>query len=113
MGYRIPLSNKTGVTYDYKGVTTFGPCRWNSYMQCWVTDFNFEDEVIVQSFALRGGVNCLRQFNIPYSIYVVNKANNKLDPGNFSSLVALIFEEGDLQSVIDDNNPNPGGKTYD
>lgn len=109
MAYYIPLSKDNNITFDYKGVSIFGKLRWNKYMQCWVTNFNYEDKVIVNSLALRCGVNCLRQFGIPYSIYIVNKSNPKIDPGNFSTLAAIIFEEGDLQELIEANNPNPGG----
>lgn len=109
MGYIIPLSNKTGITFEYKGVSTFGKVRWNYFMQCWVTDFNYEDKVIVQSLVLRGGINCLRQFNIPYSIYILNRANPKLDPGNFGSLTAVVLEESDIQSLVNNQQPTAGG----
>lgn len=100
MAYKIPLSNTKGVSFDYIGVNRFSALRWNLFMQCWVSDYSFDDDTTVYSLALRAGLNPLAQFGIPFAIYVVNNSNAELDPGNFSSLSAFIFTEADVQALL-------------
>jgi hypothetical protein len=109
MAYKIPLSNKTGINFDYYGVNRFSALRWNTFMQCWVCDYSFDEDITVNSLALRAGINILQQFGIPFNIYIVNNSFSDLDPGNFGSLSAFIFTREDAQNLITYKNPNPGG----
>lgn len=95
MSYQIPLSNKAGIIVDFQGSVRFSMCRWNNIMRCWVTDFTWNN-VTVLSLALRSGTNILKQYGVPFNIYVVNMASPTLDPGNFSTLTAYIVETADL-----------------
>lgn len=95
MSYIIPLSNKVGSVIDFQGSVRFSACRWNNYMRCWVVDFSWNN-VTVLSLALRSGTNILKQYGVPFNIYVVNNASPALDPGNFSTLTAYIVDPSDL-----------------
>lgn len=95
MSYIVPLSNKGGIILDYQGTTRFSALRWNNLMRCWVCDFQWND-VVVKSFALRSGTNTLKQFGVPFSLYIINNTNPTLDPGKFTSITAYIIEEGEF-----------------
>lgn len=95
MSYIVPLSNKGGIILDYQGTVRFSTVRWNNIMRCWVCNFQWND-VVVNSFALRAGVNLLKQFGVPFNLYIVNNSNPVFDPGKFSSITAYIIEEGEL-----------------
>ncbi|MGF6139034.1 hypothetical protein [Pseudomonas laurylsulfatiphila] len=95
MSYIVPLSNKGGIVVDFLGNTRFSTVRWNNIMRCWVCDFQWND-VVVKSFALRAGTNMLKQFGVPFYLYIVNNAEPILDPGKFTSITAYIIEEGEL-----------------
>ena len=95
MSYIIPLSNKAGITTDVKGITSFGKCRWNPWMRCWVTDFRWNDAKVL-SLALRAGTNILKQYGVPFNVYIVNNSSPTLDPGNFSTITAYIIEVADF-----------------
>jgi hypothetical protein len=95
MSYRVPLSNKGGIVVDWYGSTRFSAVRWNNIMRCWVCDFK-NGTAEINSLALRAGTDLLKQFGLPYSLYIVNNGSPGLDPGQFSSLTAYITEPGDL-----------------
>lgn len=95
MSYIVPLSNKSGITIDYQGTTRFSAARWNNLMRCWVCDFQWND-VVVNSFALRAGTNRMKQFGVPFYLYIINNSEPTLDPGKFTSITAYIIEEGEL-----------------
>lgn len=98
MSYIVPLSNKGGIILDYQGTTRFSAVRWNNFMRCWVCDFQWNN-VVVNSFALRSGTNMLKQYGVPFYLYIVNNSNNALDPGKFSSITAYIIEPDEFPGV--------------
>lgn len=95
MSYIVPLSNKAGIVVDFYGTTRFSTVRWNNIMRCWVCDFKW-GSVVVDSLALRAGTNILKQYGVPFSMYVVNNGSPELDPGKFSSITAYIIEPGEF-----------------
>ena len=95
MSYIVPLSNRVGSVIDFQGSVSFTKCRWNNVMRCWVTDFTW-NKVVVLSLALRSGTNMLKQYGVPFNLYIVNSAAPNLDPGNFSTLTAYIVDTADL-----------------
>lgn len=95
MSYIVPLSNKGGIIVDYQGTTRFSAARWNNYMRCWVCDFQW-NKVVVKSLALRAGSNVLKQFGVPFLLYIMNNSDPTIDPGKFTSITAYIIEDDEL-----------------
>lgn len=96
MSYVVPLSDAGGVSLDYQGNTRFSAVRWNNLMRCWVCDFQWES-VLVNSLALRAGTDVLKQYGVPFYMYIVNNGSPALDPGTFSSITAYIIEPGEIK----------------
>ena len=104
MAKRIRVERGYGNTFDYKGGTVYmSAMRWNIFTFCWICDFRYND-VSIKGLCIRGGVNILGQYGIPFNIYVVNAADVELDPIKFSGIRLFIIEPGDLSQVIDDSN---------
>lgn len=96
----IPLSKSANIYVDYLGGSLkFGKCEWNNNMRCWLSDVSFLGTT-VNRVALRAGVNTLKQFGLPFAVLIVNKNNAALDPGNFESITAYIFDEEEIGELL-------------
>lgn len=103
MAYKIQLRKGYGSTFDLYGKFEMTALRWNPYMFCWLTDITYDGRTF-KSLAIRGGYNILKQFSIPFTIYVVSTKDPTIDPINYGSIAMYIVEEGDVKQAIEDSN---------
>jgi len=103
MAYKIQLRKGYGSTFDLDGEFKMTALRWNPYMFCWLTDITYDGRTY-RSLAIRGGYNILKQFSIPFTIYVVSSTDPTIDPINFGSITMYIVEKGDIIQAIKDSN---------
>ena len=68
-------------------------------MRCWICDFTWE-EVVVNSLALRAGTDLLKQYSVPFMLFIVNNGSPTLDPGKFSSITAYIVEPSEYKQGV-------------
>ncbi len=99
MAQKINLQRNSNVNTEYKNYDLrFTIPRWNVYNFCFTTDITVNGETIY-GVTLRAGINVVRQFNLPFTLYVINSDDILLDPITFSSIRLYILEEDDLKNL--------------